>query len=143
METYSTVTRFILICNYISRIIAPLASRCAKFRFQPLPTEVSLNRLSMICKAEQVNASEDLLKLIITRTNGDLRKALMTLQSASRMVPQGKIHALGMQTLPILPTKETNVANREPNWRYGNRACVGRVATGAPPAISIRYVRRF
>mmetsp|Transcript_11494 Transcript_11494/g.16580 ORF Transcript_11494/g.16580 Transcript_11494/m.16580 type:complete len:211 (-) Transcript_11494:927-1559(-) len=89
METYSTVTRFVLICNYISRIIAPLASRCAKFRFRPLPTEVSLNRLSMVCESEHVNASEDLLKLIIKRTNGDLRKALMTLQSASRMVPQG------------------------------------------------------
>ncbi|CAD6341614.1 unnamed protein product [Miscanthus lutarioriparius] len=54
METYSKVTRFFFICNYISRIIEPLASRCAKFRFKPLSEEVMSNHIMHICNEDDV-----------------------------------------------------------------------------------------
>ena len=56
METHARVTRFCLICNYVSRIIEPLASRCAKFRFQPLPQPAMMQRLRLVVDSEGVVA---------------------------------------------------------------------------------------
>jgi replication factor C subunit 2/4 len=76
------VTRFILICNYVTRIIEPLASRCAKFRFQPLPIESMQQRLNYIAEQEQCSLSEAVRSKILSIAGGDMRRAVTTLQSA-------------------------------------------------------------
>eukprot|EP00042_Codosiga_hollandica_P013506 m.30705 g.30705 ORF g.30705 m.30705 type:complete len:345 (-) comp41322_c0_seq1:1623-2657(-) len=85
MEAYAKVTRFCLICNYVSRIIEPLASRCAKFRFKPLSSETVFVRLAAIREAEGVNIDDKSLSRLITLANGDLRQAITFLQSAHRL----------------------------------------------------------
>lgn len=85
METYSKVTRFFFICNYISRIIEPLASRCAKFRFKPLPEEVMNSRILHICEEESLNLDSQALSTLSSISQGDLRRAITYLQGAARL----------------------------------------------------------
>ncbi len=91
METYSKITRFCLVCNYVTRIIEPLASRCAKFRFRPLSKEVMQSRLLTIAKDEDAHVSEEMMSAILTIADGDMRKAVTTLQSAHQFYGKGEV----------------------------------------------------
>jgi len=85
MEKQTKTTRFCLICNYVSRIIEPITSRCAKFRFKDLPIDVLTRRLGDIASKESVKIEEDALKQLIEASEGDLRKAITFLQSMYRL----------------------------------------------------------
>lgn len=74
IEQYSKVTRFCLICNYVSRIIDPLASRCAKFRFKPLSNSAMLGRLREVAAAENLTLVDDCEDTLIKTSQGDMRK---------------------------------------------------------------------
>ncbi|SPO00857.1 probable replication factor protein [Cephalotrichum gorgonifer] len=86
METYSKITRFCLICNYVTRIIDPLASRCSKFRFKSLDQGNATARLKDIAEKEGVALEEGALDAMIRCSEGDLRKAITFLQSAARLI---------------------------------------------------------
>ncbi|KAK2460578.1 hypothetical protein APHAL10511_007048 [Amanita phalloides] len=85
METYARITRFCLVCNYVTRIIEPVASRCSKFRFTPLDSGSAHSRLSYIVTSENVCVSPEVIDALITTSTGDLRRAITYLQSASRL----------------------------------------------------------
>lgn len=86
MEKEGRSTRFCLICNYISRIIEPITSRCAKFRFKPLSDSAIRGRIQMICESEKLTLDDDdAFNLLIDSSEGDMRKAITTLQSCSRL----------------------------------------------------------
>lgn len=88
METYSGVTRFCLICNYVTRIIDPLASRCSKFRFKPLDSSNALDRLRYVASNESLKQEEGVLERILDISQGDLRRAITLLQSTAKIVLQ-------------------------------------------------------
>jgi replication factor C subunit 2/4 len=84
IEKYSNITRFILLCNYITKIISPLASRCAKFRFQPITYDQTKLILNNILKQENIEnlPNDEVYKELYFFTEGDLRKSITIIQRA-------------------------------------------------------------
>jgi replication factor C subunit 2/4 len=85
IEQYSKVTRFCLICNYVTRLIEPLASRCSKFRFKSLAPTTMISRLNYIANQENVKLADHAMNEIMKAANGDMRKAVTYLQSAHQL----------------------------------------------------------
>jgi replication factor C small subunit len=85
MENFTSTCRFILDCNYSSKIIDPIQSRCAIFRFRPLKKEEIKEYLKKIAKAENLRVEEAALEAICELVEGDCRKAINLLQSCSAL----------------------------------------------------------
>jgi replication factor C small subunit len=87
MERYSASCRFILSCNYSSRIIEPIQSRCAVFRFRAYRPEAVRRQLEKIASAEKRTVSEDAYEAILAASGGDMRRATNLLQLAGTHTP--------------------------------------------------------
>ena len=72
VEKYTKNARFCLICNYVSKIIPALQSRCTRFCFAPLSKQQIHGRLVEVAKAEKVNYTEMGLEAILSITGGDM-----------------------------------------------------------------------
>jgi len=85
MENYTQTCRFILSCNYSSKIIDPIQSRCAIFRFKPID-EHDLNLLiDKIAKDENLKIDEKAKKALIEISEGDCRMLENILQSSASL----------------------------------------------------------
>ncbi len=103
MEMFSKSCRFILSCNYVSRIIEPIQSRCALFRFKPVPKEAMRKRLLEICEKEDVKITDDGLEVILYISAGDFRKAINILQAAAavgELIDAEKIYQVSATAQP-------------------------------------------
>lgn len=85
MEKYTKTCRFLLSCNYSSRIIEPIQSRCVVFRFKPLTAKEIEERLQQIAKEEKLSLDEKAVKAIVYVCQGDMRKAVNVLQAAASL----------------------------------------------------------
>jgi replication factor C small subunit len=87
MESYAQTCRFILSCNYSSKIIDPIQSRCAIYRFKPLGPEAVKEEVRRIAMKEGLTITSSAMDAIVYIAQGDMRKAINALQGAAIIRP--------------------------------------------------------
>jgi replication factor C small subunit len=87
MENYSATCRFVLSCNYSSKIIDPIQSRCAIFRFKLLEKKDVDKYLRRIAEKEKVTISPEAMEVIYEGSEGDCRRATNLLQATASISP--------------------------------------------------------
>ena len=103
MEMYSHICRFILSANYSSRIIEPIQSRCAIFRFRPLSDEDVKSYIRMIAEKEGLEITDDALDAIAFVARGDMRKAINALQISASVSKKIDSDTVYLSTSTIRP----------------------------------------
>jgi replication factor C small subunit len=103
MESYAQTCRFILSCNYSSKIIDPIQSRCAIYRFRPLSPDAIKEEIRRIAHREGLSVSPDAMDALVYIARGDMRKAINALQGAAiinRTIDGKKIYAITSTARP-------------------------------------------
>lgn len=103
MESNSSVTRFIISANYSSRIIEPIQSRCAVFRFMPLSEPEVKIALEHVGKHEKLKIDDKAYAAIFYISEGDMRKAINILQGCSmhsQHITEELVHRISSRATP-------------------------------------------
>ena len=103
METYAQTCRFILSCNYSSKIIDPIQSRCAIYRFKPLGAHAIKEEINRIAVKEGLAVTPGALDAIVYIAQGDMRKAINALQGAAIISPtieESRVYAITSNARP-------------------------------------------
>jgi len=87
MESYAQTCRFILSCNYSSKIIDPIQSRCAIYRFKPLGPDAVKEEIRRIAHREGLTITSEAMEAIVYIAQGDMRKAINAVQGAAIISP--------------------------------------------------------
>ncbi|MBU3966401.1 MAG: replication factor C small subunit [Euryarchaeota archaeon] len=103
MEKYTSSCRFILSCNYSSKIIEPIQSRCAVYRFKPISSAAVEERVKYIAKEEGVTLADDGLEAIRYVAAGDMRRAINALQAAAMLDKNVNMDAIYKTTATAKP----------------------------------------
>ena len=103
MESYATTCRFILSCNYSSKIIDPIQSRCAIYRFRSLSAEAITKEILRIAENEKISITGPAIQAIVYIAQGDMRKAINALQGAAILAQEidaGMVYAITATARP-------------------------------------------
>jgi replication factor C small subunit len=103
MENFTRTCRFILSCNYSSKIIEPIQSRCAVFRFRLLSKENILHIIENIAKNEGLKVDAKAKEALFVVCDGDCRKLENIMQSCavmSKTITEDAVHSMSSIAKP-------------------------------------------
>jgi replication factor C small subunit len=87
MENFTGTCRFIMSCNYSSKIIDPIQSRCVVFRFKLLEKKDIEKRIKVIAEKEELQIDSSAVEMLYEASEGDCRRVINLLQAASSISP--------------------------------------------------------
>lgn len=131
IEDAAQYCRFVIIANNISKIIQPIQSRCAVFKFVTIPKENVLERLAEIAKSEKTKFDKEGIDAIYEYSRGDLRHAINTMQAAA---------ALGGGVNKSNASKAAGIAKTSSVDKILDLALDGKVAQAREDAIELLRV---
>lgn len=103
MENYTKTARFILLANHSSKILDPIQSRCAIFRFKPLSEEEIYQVIERVVQEEGLSISPEARKALFTICDGDCRRLENILQSCavlSKMIDPEQVYSMASVAKP-------------------------------------------
>lgn len=104
MENYTNTCRFILSCNYSSKIIDPIQSRCVSFRFKILEKKDIAEVIKKVAEKEKLNISQDAYEAVYEASEGDCRKAINLLQATASIALDINAEMISMIASSTKPT---------------------------------------
>jgi replication factor C small subunit len=103
MEKYTKTCRFILSCNYSSKILEPIQSRCVIYRFKPLNAKDVEKQVKLISEKEKIHVEEKAIVALNYVSQGDLRKTINILQAASTLdkkITEDSVYSVSSRARP-------------------------------------------
>jgi replication factor C small subunit len=112
MENFTKTCRFILSCNYSSKVIEPIQSRCVVFRFQRLDKKAAFEILRHIVEKESLQADEKSLEALYNVSEGDCRRMINILQACSNAteITEDRIYSVVKSAQPSEVRSVLNLA---------------------------------
>ncbi len=83
MENYTKTCRFIMSCNYSSKIIDPIQSRCVILRFKLLEKKDIGKRVKLITENENLQIDDEAIETLYEASDGDCRRVINLLQASA------------------------------------------------------------
>ncbi len=103
MENYTGTCRFVMSCNYSSKILDPIQSRCVILRFKLLEKKDIEKRVKLIAEKEKLSLNDEAIETLYEVSDGDCRRVINLLQASASISPTITVELINTMTSAAKP----------------------------------------